>query len=137
MCKDTILLVAHIGAFNEVSDAYAEACRTNRGTAYGVELRTLAAAHGALALRFEARLRELGGHAPSRPGGGLVDVVTLAGEPHTGVVEVLRSENLLIEDLEATHRATGLSEDTRRLVQTSLFRVRAHAHRVETFRATL
>ena len=137
MSNDTNRLIAHIGAHAEVSESYSTACQRVPGSAYGVELRTLAAAHRGVAGRLEQRLRELGGGHGALPRNGLVDVGALANDAETGIKEVLRGENRLIDDLAATCRADDVTEETRRLIHATLFHVRAHAHRVELFCASL
>lgn len=138
MIRDSIHLNAHFGALEEASTCYAKASMARSGTAFGVELRTLAAARRAMAQRFAERLRALGDEP--RPVGplGIVDLPTLvAADPRKGAEAVLRGERLLIEDLAASGRDDGLTAGTRALILSALPAVRAHAHRVETFLHTL
>jgi len=138
MIRDSIHLNAHFGAMDEVSTSYGEASKARSGTAFGVELRTLAAARRALADRFADRLRDLGAEPRQMGPLGVIDISTLvAADPREGAAEVLRGERLLIEDLAASGRDEGLSDDTRALILAALPAVRAHAHRVETFLHTL
>ena len=108
------------------------------GTAFGVELRTLAAARRTMAERFAERLRELGAE-PRRIGHlGLIDMTALIdNDPRAGVEAVLRGERLMIADLTASARDEALSEETRALILAAAPPMRAHAHRLETFLDTL
>lgn len=136
MCRDSVRLTALIAAHEKASATYASASHYKAGSAYGVELRTLAAAHRAVAARLAARLRSPG-RQPASPSRDLLDIEALAGDPRRGIEEVLRGENRLIEDLSATCRADDVAPETRELLRKALFHVRAHARRVEAFRARL
>jgi hypothetical protein len=138
MLQDAIRLNAHIAALSEASRAYAAACKAEGGTAYGVELRTLALARRNIADRFMARLRELGAeprHDDHRP--GAVDVDALIASPGEGARAVLESEQQLIAELREAVEDSALSPETRQLMLSALPKLRAHARRLETFLDTL
>jgi hypothetical protein len=137
MNQDAIRLCAHYSALNHASDTYARAGQAMTGSAYGVELRTLARARLGLAERFSARLRDMGAPAPAALGQGYVNVAALLTDPREGVAAVLEGERMLIADLEESSRHHGLSPESRRLVLSTLPPMRAHAWRVERFLNTL
>jgi hypothetical protein len=137
MQTDAIRLNALIQLLRHVSRCYAKAGMAARGTAYGVELRTLAKARSDLAERFVHRLDALGAAPRELPGPGEVDVAALVADPRTGVSEVLRAERVVAEDLADSSRDDALTPETRQLAQSALPHVRAHARRVEAFLETL
>lgn len=137
MLPDAIRLNAHIRQLTSLSDAYGVASAAASGSAYGVELRTLAAAKRDLAARFVDRLRALGAVPRDIAGPGEVDVAALVAGPDTGVEEVLRAERTVAAELAASVRDESLTPETRHLLQAALPSVHAHARRVEAFLETL
>jgi len=138
MGRDAIRLNTHFGALKEASDSYAVASQSRPGTAFGVELRTLAVARSAMAERFAQRLRELGAAPRVIAPTGLVNVgALLDGDPRAGAEEVLRGERLLIDELTDSGHDEALSGETRALLLSTLPALHAQAHRVRAFLHTL
>jgi hypothetical protein len=137
MHTEAARLSAHVQAHSDVAVSYAFAIKSVAGSAYGVELRTLAAAHHAFAGRLGHRLQELGRQPRIVAGTGGAAVAALARGPISGAPEVLRGKTVLIGDLADTVETQPITDETRRVVGAVLLHMRAHTHRVERFQAML